>query len=69
MVPERLSELLEETAEFDRIYAHDGNIPVGFWPEGSFFYLFRFISFCELRVDVSNRSAFTFRRTTSMDGF
>jgi len=42
-VPERLSELLEETAEFDRIYAHDGNIPVGFWPEGSFVLL---VSFC-----------------------
>lgn len=42
-VPERLSELLEETDEFDRIYSHDGNVPVGFWPEGSLFYLFHFI--------------------------
>lgn len=33
-VPERLSELLQETYEFERIYSHDGNVPVGFWPEG-----------------------------------
>jgi hypothetical protein len=39
-VPERLSELLQETAEFEKIYSHDGNVPVGFWPEG---YLFRSI--------------------------
>jgi hypothetical protein len=42
-VPERLSELLIETAEFEKIYSHDGNVPVGFWPEGYLFYLFHFI--------------------------
>jgi len=33
MVPQRLHELLAATQAFEDIVTHDGNIPVGFWPE------------------------------------
>ncbi|KAF8636569.1 hypothetical protein AX17_003380 [Amanita inopinata Kibby_2008] len=32
-VPERLSELLAATQAFENVVTHDGNIPVGFWPQ------------------------------------
>ena len=41
-VPEHLSELLQATCEFERIYSHDGNVPVGFWPEGHLLLLISF---------------------------
>ncbi|PPQ98134.1 hypothetical protein CVT26_003178, partial [Gymnopilus dilepis] len=34
-VPERLGELLAATSAFENIVVRDGNIPVGFWPQGS----------------------------------
>ncbi|CAA7271653.1 unnamed protein product [Cyclocybe aegerita] len=33
-VPERLSSLLAATAAFENIIVRDGNVPVGFWPQG-----------------------------------
>lgn len=33
-VPERLADLLAATAAFENIVVRDGNIPVGFWPQG-----------------------------------
>lgn len=35
-VPERLPELLSATGQFEKIVVQDGNIPVGFWPQGEF---------------------------------
>ena len=35
-VPQRLQELLAATQAFENVVTHDGNIPVGFWPEGNF---------------------------------
>ncbi|KAK2466867.1 hypothetical protein APHAL10511_001125 [Amanita phalloides] len=32
-VPQRLSELLATTQAFESVVAHDGHIPVGFWPK------------------------------------
>lgn len=34
-VPERLPDLLMATAAFENITVQDGNIPVGFWPQGT----------------------------------
>ena len=34
-VPERLPDLLAATAAFENIIVRDGNIPVGFWPQGA----------------------------------
>jgi hypothetical protein len=34
-VPERLPDLLATTAVFENIIVRDGNIPVGFWPQGT----------------------------------
>ncbi|PFH54301.1 hypothetical protein AMATHDRAFT_135556 [Amanita thiersii Skay4041] len=33
-VPQQLSELLAMTQAFEDIVTHDGNVPVGFWPQG-----------------------------------
>jgi hypothetical protein len=33
-VPGRLSDLLSDTGQFEKIVVQDGNIPVGFWPKG-----------------------------------
>jgi len=33
-VPERLADLLASTSAFERIIVQEGNIPVGFWPQG-----------------------------------
>jgi hypothetical protein len=33
-VPEHLPDLLAATGQFERIVVQDGNIPVGFWPQG-----------------------------------
>jgi hypothetical protein len=49
-VPERLPDLLMATAAFENITVQDGNIPVGFWPQGTFIYnqptLLPFLSLC-----------------------
>lgn len=33
-VPQRLSDLLAATGAYENIVVRDGNIPVGFWPQG-----------------------------------
>ena len=33
-VPQRLSDLLSATGAYENIVVRDGNIPVGFWPQG-----------------------------------
>jgi len=38
-VPERLPDLLAATAAFENIITRDGNVPVGFWPQGCCIYL------------------------------
>lgn len=35
-VPERIPELLSATGQFENIMVQKGNIPVGFWPQGTF---------------------------------
>lgn len=53
-VPERLPELLADIDAFETIIVQDGNIPVGFWPEGYSLLLFYFFYIlCYLHVDVS----------------
>jgi len=64
-VPERLPDLIAETNAFENIIVQDGNIPVGFWPEGSFLrpcftFAALFISQC--------RSTSPFGRTATVDG-
>lgn len=34
-VPERIPELLSATGQFENIMVQKGNIPVGFWPQGT----------------------------------
>jgi len=33
-IPDRLPDLLADTAAYENIVAQAGNIPVGFWPQG-----------------------------------
>ena len=33
-IPERLSDLLTEAGGFESVIVREGNVPVGFWPQG-----------------------------------
>lgn len=63
-VPERLPDLIAETNAFENIIVQDGNIPVGFWPEGYFV----FVSLLLRCLFLECRSTSPFGRTATVDG-
>ncbi len=57
-VPERLPELLAATAAFENITVRDGNIPVGFWPQGAVvIYIFPISTYILPQIHTCSRPA------------